>query len=65
MRQQKEGMCGQERIEALFNYTVPDRVPIGSMSLGFNAINAGYQVREILENPEKCFQAAIWTAELY
>jgi len=35
------------------------------MSLGFNALNAGYQVREVLEDPELCFQAAIWTADLY
>jgi uroporphyrinogen decarboxylase len=35
------------------------------MSHGFNALNAGYRVREVLENPEKCFQAAVWTANLY
>ncbi len=35
------------------------------MSLGFNALNAGYQVREVLDDPEKCFQAAVWTADLY
>ena len=62
----KEGLsCPQERIENLFNYRLPDRVPVGSMSLGFNAINAGYQVSEVLDNPEKCFQAAVWTADLY
>jgi uroporphyrinogen decarboxylase len=53
------------RIDDLFNYRVPDRVPIGSMSIGFNAVNAGYRVREVLEDPEKCFEAAVWTADLY
>ena len=55
----------ENRIEDLFNYKIPDRVPIGSMSVGFNAVNAGYRVREILEDAEKCFQAAVWTARMY
>jgi len=53
------------RIDELFNYRIPDRVPLGSLSIGFNAVNAGYSVREVLEDPEKCFQAAVWTADLY
>ena len=52
----------ENRIEDLFNYKIPDKVPIGSMSVGFNAVNAGYRVREILKDAVKCFQAAVWTA---
>ncbi len=53
------------RMDELFNYRIPDRVPLGSMSVGFNAVNAGFSVREILEDPKKCFQAAMWTTEMY
>lgn len=48
MRQKKTHGSSQKRIDDLFDYQLPDRVPIGSMSLGFNAINAGYRVREVL-----------------
>jgi uroporphyrinogen-III decarboxylase len=63
----KRGLSSRtgNRIDDLFNYRIPDRVPLGSMSIGFNAVNAGYRVREVLENPEKCFEAAVWTADLY
>jgi uroporphyrinogen decarboxylase len=53
------------RIESLLNCQTPDRVPIGSMGVGFNARNAGYSVQEVLEDSEKCFDATIWTAGLY
>jgi len=65
MRRNNHVIRNGKRIDALFKYRLPDRVPIGSMSLGFNALNAGYQVREVLDDPEKCFQAAVWTADLY
>lgn len=61
----KQHAIRQNRLNDLFHYRVPDRVPIGSMSVGFNAVNAGYRVREIMEDAGKCFQAALWTAQMY
>ncbi|MCB2225449.1 MAG: hypothetical protein KQH53_02140 [Desulfarculaceae bacterium] len=41
-----------------------DRIPVGSMSVGFNALCAGYTVGEILVDPDKCFQASLWTGAM-
>ena len=60
-------MNDQERIEALFAYRKPDRVPIGNqfMSLGFNMITVGKSVRDGYDDPEKCFSAFLKTSEKY
>ena len=58
-------MTGQERLKALFSYRTPDRIPMGSMGTGFSARNAGYQVRDVFEDPEICFDAVRRTAEQY
>ena len=65
MKHHNARRSSEGRIDDLLIYRRPDRVPVGSLSLGFNALNAGYQVREVLDDPEKCFQAAVWTADLY
>ena len=54
-----------DRLKALFRYERPDRVPIGSMGVGFNARNAGYSVQSVFEDPGKCFDAMTWTAGMY
>ncbi len=58
-------MRSEERIEALFKYQKPDRVPLGAMSTGFNTKNAGYSVADAYNNPEKSFEAMLWTTEQY
>jgi hypothetical protein len=41
-------MAGENRMDALFNYRKPDRVPIGSLwlSIGFSTVSAGGTVAE-------------------
>jgi uroporphyrinogen decarboxylase len=62
-KQEKRGAL--DRLDDLLHYRLPDRVPMGSMSTGFNAVNSGYTVREVLEEPKKCFDATLWTAEMF
>ena len=61
----QDRMTSQERVEALFSYKTPDRVPIGAMATGFNTRNAGFTVADAYEDPEKSFQATLWTYEQY
>ncbi len=65
MHLRQDRMTSQERMDALFNYRKPDRVPIGAMSTGFNTRNAGYTVADAYDNPEVSFQAMKWTSEQY
>ena len=65
MRFRQDLMTSQERMDALFNYLKPDRAPIGAMSTGFNTRNAGYTVADAYNDPEKSFQAMLWTTEQY
>lgn len=61
----KDRMSGNERMEALFNYNKPDRVPINMITVGFPCKNAGQPITAGYDNPEIFFQAFIWTAEQY
>jgi uroporphyrinogen decarboxylase len=61
----QDQMSSQERMDALFNYRIPDRVPLGAMSTGFNTRNAGYSVADAYNDPEKSFHAMQWTSEQY
>ena len=65
MQLRQDRMTGQERMDALFAGQVPDRVPVGAMSTGFNTRNAGYTVAAAYEDPEKSFSAMQWTTEQY
>jgi uroporphyrinogen decarboxylase len=65
MHLRQDHMTSQERMDALFGYRNPDRVPIGAMSTGFNTWNAGYEVSDAYEEPEKAFQGMLWTTEQY
>jgi uroporphyrinogen decarboxylase len=67
MDSKKERMADQERLDALFNYRKPDRVPIGSqwMSIGFNTVNVGGTITEAYDDPEKSFNAFLKTTEQY
>lgn len=61
----EDRMSSLERIEALFNGEKPDRVPLGAMCTGFNTVNAGGTVADAYEDPDKSFQAMVWTSEQY
>jgi len=61
----KDRMSSKERMDALFQYKKPDRVPIGSLNPGFHVRNAGYMVACAYDDPEKSFKAMIWTMEQY
>jgi uroporphyrinogen decarboxylase len=61
----QDEMNSAERIEALLKGKPLDRVPFLSFILGFCAKNVGYPVATIYSDPEKSFQAQLWTREQY
>lgn len=58
-------MTPQERLNALFNYQKPDRVPIHGMGGAFAMINCGYTLVELQTEPRKFWDAHRWTCEQY
>jgi len=54
-----------ERMETLLKGDPLDRVPFLSFILGFCARNVGYPVSTIYSDPEKSFQAQVFTKEQY
>jgi len=58
-------MIHQERIQALYNYQKPDRVPIFGMDEGFCMLNCGYTLIELQTNPQKFWDALQRTCEQY
>ena len=65
MQLRKDRMSSNERIDALFNYQKPDRVPLGAMANVFSSKNAGYTVTDAYDDPKKSFYAMLWAAEQY
>jgi len=65
MQLRQDRMTSLERMEALFTYKKPDRVPIGAFATGFNTCNMGYTAADAYNAPEKSFEGTIWTAEQY
>ncbi len=63
LRQDK--MTSQERVDALFSGQRPDRVPLGMITVGFPARNAGLSITDAYAKPDKFFAAAQWTAEQF
>jgi len=61
----QDRMTSQERIEALYNRQPVDRVPFVHRGYGFSARNVGYPIADIYENPQRSFEAQMWTAEMY
>ena len=60
-----ETMTNKERIEALLNGQALDRVPLYPFILGFCARNVGYPLATIYSDPQKSFEAQLWTQEQY
>lgn len=60
-------MTSSERMEALYNYRKPDRVPIGMqyLSIGFNTIKTGSTITDAYADPEKSFHAFLRVVEEY
>ena len=65
MKLKQDHMNSLQRMEALFDYRKPDRIPIGYLDPGFSAINAGYTITDAYGDPQKSFDAQVWTAEQY
>lgn len=65
MQLRQDRMNSKERIDALFNYRKPDRVPLGAISIGFSSKNAGYTITDAYGVPNKYFYAMRWTEEQY
>lgn len=61
----QDRMTWAERVAALLNGQRIDRVPFFPFALGFCARNVGYPINTIYDDPEKSFQAQLWTQEMY
>jgi len=42
-----------------------DRIPVWGSVVGFSAINVGYTIADMYSDPQKAFDAMLWTAEQY
>lgn len=65
MELKQDRMSRQERLQALYNYEKPDRVPIMECGSTFCMVNAGYKVADLYSHPRKAFNALMWTCEQY
>ncbi len=67
MLNHQDYMTSRERMEALYNYRRPDRVPIGMqyLSIGFNTVKTGSTITEAYADPEKSFHAFLKVVEEY
>jgi len=63
-RKQGRTNCN-ERLNALFNYQKPDRVPIFPLGEPFCMINCGYTLTELQTEPLKYWNALRWSSEQY
>lgn len=58
-------MTKKERISALLNGQPVDHVAFYPFILGFSANNVGYPLSTIYSDPQKSFEAQLWTQEQY
>ncbi len=65
MQLRQDRMNSRERMEALFSYQKPDRVPINMITVGFPCVNMGRAVAAGYEDPDTYFHAFSWAAEQY
>ena len=65
MQFKQDLMSPMERMETLFRYGRPDRVPINMITVGFVCKNTGRTVADGYGDPEAFFNAFLWTAEQY
>lgn len=66
MRLRQDQMSNEERLDALFSYRKPDRVPIGTLRLEeFAALNSGHPKPVNYTDPEKSFHSQVQTAKKY
>jgi uroporphyrinogen decarboxylase len=65
MNLKKDKLTCNERIEALFMYQKPDRVPICGMGSLFSCRNYGYPIEYVYNEPQKSFEAQVRTNEMY
>lgn len=65
MELRQDRMTHQERMQSLFSYQKPDRVPILGTGAGFYMINCGYTLTELQTAPQKAFDAMQWTCDQY
>lgn len=70
MELEKDRISHQERIEALFSYQKPDRVPLGYMGitvrcLGFKQQFPHFTFASMYNDPKTDFLASLWMAKQY
>ena len=62
---QGDKMSHHQRMEALFHYQKPDRVPIYAVGDPFCMVNVGYTIADLFNDPQKALDALLWTCEQY
>ena len=61
----RDRMTSAERVSALLSGQPIDRVPFFHFNIGFCARNVGYPLATMYSDPEKSFQAQLWTIKQY
>ncbi|MDP2931835.1 MAG: uroporphyrinogen decarboxylase family protein [Chloroflexota bacterium] len=61
----QDRMTSPERMADLLGGRPIDRVPLFLFAKGFSAVNVGYPVASVVNDPEKSFRAQVWTQEMY
>lgn len=64
-KKRKFEMTNQERMDALYRREPTDCVAYIHRGYGFSALNVGYPIADIYEDPQKSFDAQQWTIEQY
>jgi len=65
MELRQDRMTHEERMNALYDYQKPDRVPIFGAASSFYMINCGYTLTELQTDPQKAFNAMQWSCQQY
>jgi len=65
MELRQDRMTHKERMQALYEYRKPDRVPILGLGCEFAMFNAGYSLTDLQNDPRKAFHALQWACEQY
>lgn len=63
--EKRDTMSCQERMKALIEGKIPDRVPFSPFALGFAAKTAGMDLGEFYRNPDKAFHAGLCLMKTY
>lgn len=61
----QDRLTERQRFEALLNRKPIDRVPFDPFARSFAAVNVGYPIAAMYEDPKRCFEAISRTHEMF